>query len=149
MVMSRVFNAPRELVFKATTEPQHVARWWGPRDLAIVSCESDLRPGGAWRIVHRDAQGNEFPFKGVIREVVPPERVVQTQIFDVDPFRDHEIVVTITYEELGDGRTRLTSTSVFPSAEDRDGAMAQGMERGARESFDRLAELLEALKSQA
>jgi uncharacterized protein YndB with AHSA1/START domain len=145
IVMSRVFNAPRELVFKAATEPQHVARWWGPRDLSTTLCEGDLRPGGAWRTVHRDAQGNEFPFKGVYREIVPPARIVQTQIFDVEPYRDREMVVTVTFDDLGDGRTRLTSTSVFPSVEDRDGMLASGMERGARESFERLAELIDTL----
>jgi uncharacterized protein YndB with AHSA1/START domain len=149
IVMSRVFNAPRELVFKAATEPQHVAHWWGPRELTVVVCESDLRPGGAWRTVHRDAQGNEFPFKGVTLELVPPERIVQTQIYDVEPYRDREMVVTVMFDDLGDGRTRLTSTSVFPGVEDRDGMLASGMERGARESYDRLAELLERLARSA
>lgn len=143
-VMSRVFDAPRELVYQACTEPRHLAHWWGPAALALAECESDLRPGGAWRMVQRDADGNEAAFHGIYREVEPPARVVMTQIYD--PFPQSEMLVSIAFQDLGDGRTRLVDTMRFDSVETRDAVLASGMEVGARESYDRLADLVDTLQ---
>jgi uncharacterized protein YndB with AHSA1/START domain len=144
IVLTRVFDAPRDLVFEAVTKPEHVARWWGPRGTTLPVCEIDLRPGGAYRYVTRGSDGSENPFKGVFHEIAPPDRLVFTQIYDVEPWSDHECVITTTFEEA-DGRTTLTSTSVFTSVEDRDAMISSGMEPGAAESYDRLAELLQTL----
>jgi uncharacterized protein YndB with AHSA1/START domain len=142
-VMSRVFNAPRDLVFKACTEPRHLAEWWGPRGYTLTTCEMDLRAGGTYRFVQRAPDGNTYAFHGDYREVVPPERLVMTQIFD--PYPMSELLVSLTFEDLGGGRTRLVDTMRFDSIESRDGSLSAGMEHGARESYERLAEHLEAL----
>lgn len=145
VVLTRVFDAPRELVFKAHTQPEHVARWWGQRRSTLSVCEIDLRPGGAWRFVERAADGNEFPFKGVYQEIVPPEQLVYTFIFDVEPYSNLEVIDTMTLTER-DGKTTLTVSSLYPSVEARDGMIASGMEQGAAESYDRLAEHLDELQ---
>jgi uncharacterized protein YndB with AHSA1/START domain len=142
IVMSRVFDAPRELVYKAHTEPEHVARWWRPRGTTLPVCEIDLRAGGRWRFVIRKADGTEYVFFGVFREIVPPERLVWT--FSFEPMPDAMSVETITFEDI-DGKTKVTATSVFDSRESRDGMVASGMESGATETWDRLAEHLQAM----
>lgn len=139
ITMIREFDAPAALVFEATTRPEHVRRWWGPRDTELITCEIDLRPGGAWRWVLRGRDGNEVGFHGVYQEIDPPARLVHTECYD--PVPDDESLVTITFEER-DGRTLLTSTSRYSSKEVRDIVIASGMEAGAAESLDRLAELL-------
>lgn len=146
VVMTRTFDAPRELVWKAWTEPEHVARWWGPRIYTNTVLEMDVRPGGRWRIEQRAGDGIVHRFKGEYREVVRPERLVNTFIYEDDAgtFEDRPVLETYTFEEE-DGRTKLTAVSVFGSVADRDGMAASGMEGGARESLDRLAELLATL----
>ncbi len=144
VVLTRVFDAPRRLVFEACTRPEHVARWWGPHGSTLTVCEMDLRPGGAWRFVLRGPDGREHPFKGVYREIVPPERVVQTFIYDVEGIRDHEALETLTLDEQ-DGRTTLRVTVLHQTKEARDGHLQSGMEAGAAQSYDRLAELLKAM----
>ncbi|MDQ3696302.1 MAG: SRPBCC family protein [Chloroflexota bacterium] len=141
--MSRVFDAPRELVFSAYTDPAHIPHWWGPRDVKTTVDTMDVKPGGAWRYVHRGADGAEYGFRGEYREVVPPERLVST--FEFEPMPGHIVVDTAIFEDL-DGKTRLTVTSLFQSAADFDGMLESGMESGATESWDRLAELLATLK---
>ena len=141
MVLTRVFDAPRRLVFVAYSRPEHVARWWGRRGQALTVYEMDFRPGGAWRFVLRGADGQEHPFRGVYREIVPPKRLVYTFVYDVPGVRDQEAVETLTFEER-DGRTTLTSTMVHRTVEARDGHMRAGMEAGASETLERLAELL-------
>lgn len=143
-VMTRVFQAPRELVYAACTEPRHMTNWWGPRGYTLSVCEMDVRPGGAWRFVQDAPDGSTYGFHGTFHEVVPPERIVMTQIFD--PFPMSELLVTQVFEELGNDRTRLTSTMRFDSIEARDGSMGAGMEAGFHESLDRLAELLASLQ---
>lgn len=140
--LTREFDAPRELVFEAMTKPEHVARWWGPRYLTTTVAALDLRPGGAWRFVQRDPEGNEFAFNGVFREIVPPERVSQT--FEFEGMPGHVTIDMMTLEDLG-GRTKVTARSLFQSREDRDAMLQSGMEAGAAESYDRLAELLQTL----
>lgn len=146
IVITRIFNAPPALVFAAWTSPEHVRRWWGPRGYDLAVCEIDLRPGGRYRYVQRDAQGNEFPFKGEFREIDPPRRLVYTQAFDVEPFGDHPAVITMTLAEQADGSTLMTSTSVYESQDLRDGHVASGMEWGMRETLERLDELLATLR---
>jgi uncharacterized protein YndB with AHSA1/START domain len=142
--LTRVFDAPRRLVWEACTKPEHVRRWWGLRSLTMTVCEMDFRPGGAWRFVLRSPDGQEFPFKGEYREIVPHERVVNTFVFDVEGIRDFPAVETVTFEEH-DGRTMLTATVLHQSKEARDGHLQSGMETGSAESYDRLAELLQTM----
>ncbi len=139
IVLTRQFDAPRELVFKTYTDPQAIPNWWGPRRLSTTVDHMDVRPGGTWRFVQRDADGNEYAFHGVYHEVVPPERLVAT--FEFEGMPGHVVLETARLEDLG-GRTKLTTTSVFQTVEDRDGMVASGMEEGATESMDRLEELL-------
>jgi uncharacterized protein YndB with AHSA1/START domain len=142
VVLTRVFDAPRELVYKACTDPDLVAKWWGPRSLTTEVAKMEARPGGSWRFVQRDSAGNEFAFHGVYHDVVPTERSVST--FEFEGVPGHVALETTTYEDLG-GKTRLTTQTVFQTVEDRDGMVKSGMESGATESMDRLAELLETL----
>jgi len=137
--MTRVFDAPRALVFKACTDPNAIPRWWGPSRYETTVDTMDVRPGGVWRFVSRGADGAEFAFNGVYREIVPPERIVQT--FEFEGMPGHISVDTMTLEEH-DGKTTLTSTSLFDSVEDRDGMLHSGMEDGAAETYDRLENLL-------
>jgi uncharacterized protein YndB with AHSA1/START domain len=143
ITMSRVFDAPRDLVFEAHTSCEHLSHWWGPRKYGIVSCEVDFRPGGAWRIVHGGPDGEEYAFRGEYREIVPPERIVWT--FEFEGWPGQVTVETMTLEEH-DGKTTFTSTSVFDSVEARDAMLESGMESGAAESMDQLDEYLEVLK---
>ena len=138
-VMERVFNAPRELVWKAITQPEHIPNWWGPRDTPMTVEAMDFRVGGHWRWIARGDDG-DAPFSGEYLEIVPPERIVHTEMFDVEPFNQLEpAVVTVTLETV-EGGTKLTSRSRFPSVEALEGALATGMTGGAIESWDRLAE---------
>lgn len=137
--MTRVFDAPRELVFNACTDPKLIPQWWGPKYLTTTVDKMEVRQGGLWRYVQRDADGNEFGFHGVYHAIVPPERLVHT--FEFEGVPGHVLLETVTFEEH-DGKTKLTDQSVFQSVEDRDGMLQSGMEGGAIETWDRLAELL-------
>ena len=141
IVMTRAFDAPRDLVFKAYTDPNVIPQWWGQRDSTTIVDKMDVRPGGLWRFVQQAQDGSELGFRGEFREIVPPERLVYT--FEFEGMPGHILVETITFEEQ-DGTTTLTSTSVFDSIEDRDGMLSSGMEEGVAESLDRLEEYLEA-----
>jgi uncharacterized protein YndB with AHSA1/START domain len=143
IVMTRVLDAPRDLVFEAHTSCEHMSHWWGPRKYEIASCEMDFRPGGTWRIVHRGPGGEEYGFRGEFREIVRPERITWT--FEWEGMPGHVSVDTLTLEEQ-DGKTTLMSISVFDSVEDRNGMLESGMESGAAETYDRLDEYLEVLK---
>ncbi|HYU56540.1 MAG TPA: SRPBCC family protein [Actinomycetota bacterium] len=145
IVMTRVFDAPRDLVFEAHTSCEHMRHWWGPRRYEIADCEIDFREGGAWRVVHR-APGEEHVFSGEFREIVRPERITWT--FEWGGAPGHGSVDTLTLEEH-DGKTTLTTTSVFSAVEDRDGMLESGASEGAAETWDRLAEYLEVLKKGA
>jgi uncharacterized protein YndB with AHSA1/START domain len=139
IVTERVFHAPRERVFAAYTDPELIPQWWGPRRMTTIVEEMDLRPGGTWRFVARDRDGKEQGFRGTYREVTPPERIVQT--FEWEGLPGHVIVETASFEDLGE-RTRVRTTSLFHTTEERDGMLASGMEGGLTESHERLAELL-------
>jgi uncharacterized protein YndB with AHSA1/START domain len=138
VVMTRVFNAPRRLVYEAHSKPEHIQRWWGPRGSTMTSCEMDFRPGGRWRFVLREADGSENAFRGEFRETVEPEKIVQT--FEWEGMPGHISVDTLTLVEQH--KTTATTTSRFDSVEDRDGMLQSGMEAGANESYDRLEEHL-------
>jgi uncharacterized protein YndB with AHSA1/START domain len=140
VVCTRILDAPRDLVFKVYTDPEQMQNWWGPRDGKTVVENMDVKPGGVWRVLNFDADGNEFAFKGVYHEVRSPERLVHT--FEFEGMAGHVLLETVVFEDLGDGRTKLIDSSVFQSVADRDGMVQSGMEVGARESFDRLEELL-------
>jgi uncharacterized protein YndB with AHSA1/START domain len=144
IVLTRLFDAPRQLVFEAMTRPEHVRRWWGNLDerYSVPICEIDLRVGGAWRFVGRGPKG-EYGFHGEYREIVRPERLVFTEIYD--PFPDVESVVTSVFAEEG-GKTRLTVTALYPSIEVRDSVMQTGMANGAAISYDRLEDLVGELQ---
>jgi uncharacterized protein YndB with AHSA1/START domain len=142
IVMTRTFDAPRELVFRAYTDPGSIPRWWGPRRLTTTVDRMEVRPGGVWRFVHRGPDGDEHAFNGVYREIVPPARLVYT--FEYEGMPGHVMLETVTFEEH-DGRTRLTDTALFETVEDRDGMLESGMEEGATDSMDRLAELLRTM----
>ena|SRR5579862_5841195 len=139
----RELNAPRDLVFKVCTDPIHIPHWWGPRYLTTVVDKMDVKPGGLWRYVQHDPTGNEFAFHGVYHDVVAPERTVST--FEWEGLPGHVILETTTFEALPDGRTRLIGSSIFQSVEDRDGMLSSGMQDGAEQSWDRLAELIATL----
>ena len=142
VTMTRVFDAPRRLVFEAWTNPKHLPHWLlGPEGWTMPVCEVDLRPGGAWRFVWRKADGSEMEMHGVYREVKPPERVVSTESWGGEwP----ETINTLTLTEK-DGRTTMSQTVLYPSKDARDAAMKTGMKDGASMSFDRLADHLRAM----
>jgi uncharacterized protein YndB with AHSA1/START domain len=140
--IEREFDAPRERVFAVYTDPELVSRWWGPRETTTIVDEMDPTTGGKWRFVARDPDGSETGFRGVFREVTPPERIVQT--FEWEGMPGHVSVDTAVFVDLGDGRTRVVTDSVFHLAEERDGMLESGMERGMNETFDRLDEVLAA-----
>jgi uncharacterized protein YndB with AHSA1/START domain len=143
ITMSRVFNAPRELVFRAYTDPDLITRWWGPRESSTTVDQMDVREGGTWRFLNRGSDGIDYAFNGVYREVVPPERIVNT--FEFEPLPGHISVETVVFEELPDGRTRANMHVQFDNVEDRDGMISSGMETGWTESMERLTELLATL----
>jgi uncharacterized protein YndB with AHSA1/START domain len=138
--LTRLFDAPRRLVYEAMTQPEHIRRWWGrlTPEHSVIACDVDLRVGGAWRFVGRSPQG-DYAFYGVYRELAPPGRTVFTEIFE--PFPDVESVVTSLLTEEG-GKTRLTATVIYPSVEVRDMVVKTGMAGGAAISYDRLEELM-------
>jgi uncharacterized protein YndB with AHSA1/START domain len=144
--MTRLFDAPRDLLFEAMTRPEHVTRWWGclAQGYSVPVCEIDLRPGGAWRFVNRTPKGELVAFYGEYREIAPPERLVFTEIYE--PFPDTVSVVTSTLTEEN-GKTRLTVTALYPSLEVRDTVLKTGMEKGAALSYDQLEDVAAGLKA--
>jgi uncharacterized protein YndB with AHSA1/START domain len=156
-VISRVFDAPRERVFKAWTVPEQTARWWGPKGFTNPVCAMDVRPGGTYRIVMRGPDGVEYPLKGVYREIMEPERLVMTEDCSEHPAEWHDLVnpnrkkgegmpvlealSTVTFGEFS-GKTRLTIQTLFESAAIRDAMVKTGMNEGWAQSLDRLADYL-------
>ena len=141
IMMTRVFNAPRNLVYDAFTKPELLKRWLGVfGGWTLPVCEIDLRPGGAWRYVVRDKEtGREDAFSGVYREIAPPDHVVYSEGWEAMP--GHDYLVTATFTEDG-GKTTITSRLQYKSREDRDGHVQSGMEAGMRETYERLGEHL-------
>jgi uncharacterized protein YndB with AHSA1/START domain len=144
IVMSRVFDAPRNLVFDAWTKPELLERWLGVRGgWSMVVCEIDLKVGGAYRFVWRGPDGAEMGMGGVYREIVSPERLVATESFD-DPWYPGEAIDTTVLVEEG-GKTTVTTTVLYESEEIRDAVLESGMARGVAESYDMLAEYLASI----
>ena len=141
--MTRVFDAPRDLVFEAHTSAEHMSNWWGPRKYEVISADYDFRPGGKWRIAHRGPGGDEHGFRGEFREIVPPERIVWT--FEYEGAPGQIAIETMTLEEH-DGKTTLTVVSDAGTKEARDAVLESGMQEGAAETYDRLDEYLDKLK---
>lgn len=145
LIVTREFDAPRELVFKAHTDPDLFVQWIGPRGLDTKLEAFEPITGGKYRFIQTDKDGNEFGFHGVFHEV-SPERVIQTFEFEGLPESGHVTLETMTLEALPNNRTKLTSHSVFQSVSDRDGMIESGMEIGVNEGYERLDEILENLK---
>ncbi|MFM8534286.1 MAG: SRPBCC family protein [Acidimicrobiia bacterium] len=137
--LTRLFDAPRHLVFEAMTKPEHIRRWWGNLDAgySVPVCEVDFRFGGKWRFVNKHPKG-EAEFYGEYREIEPPGRVVFTEIYAAFPDTVSIVTAELTEEN---GKTRLTAVSRYPSKEVRDMVLSTGMERGAGLSYDRLDEV--------
>jgi uncharacterized protein YndB with AHSA1/START domain len=144
VVVTRVFNAPRSLVFEAWTNPKYVPQWMlGPEGWIMPICEIDLRPGGAWHFVWRQTSGTEMEMRGVYREIAPPERLVTTESWGADwP----ETVNTVVLREEN-GKTTMTLTILYPSKEARENALKAGMKEGMEMTFDRLEKHLLASQS--
>lgn len=135
----RLFDAPRELVYKAWTDPEAIPEWWGPAYLTTTVERMEVRKGGIWRFIQRDAEGNEYAFNGVYHEALAPERLILTWEFEGLP--GHVLMEIVTFEEVPGGKTKVTDTSVFQSVADRDGMLQSGAEEGLV-MFDRFADLL-------
>ncbi len=144
IVMTRVFDAPRRLVFEACTRPEHLLRWFGPRSCPIVECQVDLRVGGRWRYILRGPDGKNLGMRGVYREIAPYHRLVSTESFDDYP---GESLNTLTFSEQ-DGKTMLTIRVLYDSKETRDAVIRSGMEHGAAETYDRLSEHLRSMAAE-
>ena len=142
ILLTRDFDAPRALVFKALTDPTLIPKWWGRRGHTTAVDRMDVRPGGAWRFVERAPDGDEFPFRGVYREIAAPGRLVYT--FEFEPMPGYVSLEMIMLEEHA-GRTTMTNTVAFHTTGDRDGMIDSGMESGASESMDKLADLLASM----
>jgi len=143
--IERTFDAPRQLVWEAYTDPELLPEWLGPRELTMTVDEFELRPGGSYRFTHRDSEGNEFVFFGELREVEEPNLIVRTFAWEGMPGKFS--VERAEFEELDGDRTRIVVTSSFDSKEDRDGMLQSGMERGVVDSYSRLDELFERQQS--
>ena len=139
--IERVFDAPRDRVWRACTDPALVAQWWGRGNKLIVE-RMELERGGHWRYVEHGAEGVNG-FEGRYREVTPPERIVST--FEWDGLPGYVVINDTTFEDLGDGRTKIVTTSLFHTSEERDGMLSSGMEQGLNQSYDALSRVLETM----
>jgi uncharacterized protein YndB with AHSA1/START domain len=140
LTVTCVFEAPPSLLWKAYTDPKLIPQWLGPKLFTNLVDHMDVRPGGTWRFVHRDTDGVEYAFRGIYHLVDEPNQLVYTLEFEDLP--GHILLDTVTFKDLGDGKTLLTDQSVFQSVRDRDGMIQGGMESAARDSMDRLTELI-------
>jgi len=147
VVISRTFDAPRELVYEVYTDPKLMPEWWGPATLATRVDEMDVRRGGLWRFVNVDGGGMEYAFRGVYHEAVSPERLVYTNEFEGMPGAVG--LVTVTFDELPGEKTLLTEVNLFPSVDARDAVVQSGMAEGASQALERLAALLSKRRAQA
>jgi uncharacterized protein YndB with AHSA1/START domain len=143
IIMTRTFDAPRELVYRAYTDPRLIPQWWGPKSETTTVDQMDVRQGGSWRYIQRNDDGQEYAFRGVYHEVKAPERLVYT--FEFEGMPGHVLLETVIFEEEG-SKTKLTDQIVFQTIEDRDGMLKTGMEQGAAESMERLEKLLQLVR---
>lgn len=142
VTLTRTFDAPRDLVFEAWTQPEHVKLWFGPRGYSLSVCEIDLRVGGGFRYVLRSPDGSATTMRGEYREIVAPDRLAYTETYDEYPGPPSLVTLTLVEES---GRTTLTSRVLYPSAEVRDAVLKMGMADGAGQTLDRLAEHLRSM----
>lgn len=142
LLFTRQIEAPRDLVWKAWTEPERLNHWWGPGGFRTTTASMEVAPGGTWLFVMHGPDGTEHAFNGTYREVDPPQRLVST--FEYEGAPGHVLVQTTELEEIEGQRTKLTLTSVYDNFEDRKGMVDAGTEGGLRESMDRLAEFVAA-----
>lgn len=142
VIMKRRFNAPRERVFEAYTDPKLIPQWWGPRRYTTHVDRMEVKKGGVWRFIHRGPEG-EFAFNGVYHEIVTPERLINTFEFEGAP---GNVGLVITTFEAHGNETLLVEKSIYPSVEDRDSIAGTGMEGGAVETMDRFEEVLEKIR---
>jgi len=143
--IERIFEAPRDRVFAVYTDPALIPEWWGPRGTTTIVDKMDVRAGGDWRFIAREGDGSETAFRGSYREVSAPDRIVQT--FEWEGMPGYVCLETAQFEDLGD-RTKVTTTSLFYTTEERDGMLGSGMEKGMNETYQRLDELLERLAAE-
>ncbi len=143
IIITREFDAPRELVFKAFTDAKAIVKWLGPRNLELSIVTFEPKSGGSWRFIHKDEAGNEYPFHGVYHEITAPERIIGTFEFDGLPEPGHVTLETSRFESLPGNRTRLVTQTIFQSSQDRDAAIQSGMTEGIIQSYERLDEYLE------
>jgi uncharacterized protein YndB with AHSA1/START domain len=141
--IEREFDAPRELVFTAFTQPEWLLQWMGPSNLSMEIEKLDNHSGGAYRFIHMDDHGNKYAFNGVIHEVAEPVRMIRTFEFEGLPERGHVSLEFLTLEALPDDRTKLHIQAIFKSVADRDGLISSGMEGGMNEGFEKLDKLFE------
>lgn len=141
ILIERVFDAPRDRVWRAFTEPELLAQWWGRGNKLVIE-KFELERGGHWRFVEHSEEG-VHGFEGRFREVTPKDRIVQT--FEWDGMPGYTVLDTAEFHDLGDGRTRVVSTSLFYTAEERDGMLASGMETGLNQSYEALDRLLASM----
>jgi uncharacterized protein YndB with AHSA1/START domain len=141
--ISREFDAPTQLLYRAYSEPDLIKQWLGPRKYEMVIEKWDLRDGGSYRYVHRDDAGNQFAFHGVFHST-DIDNMVQT--FEFEGVPGHVALDALSFEDLGNGRTLVKTHSVYQSVGDRDGMVQSGMADGVNDGFDRLDELLERMK---
>ena len=149
ITMTRVFRAPRQLVYDAWTKPELLKRWWAPKALGVTlfTCEADLRVGGRYRYVFGHDEAKAMAFNGTYKELVPYTRLVYTQIFEPMP-EAGEGVITTTFEDVSEGsrkQTRVVSRELFPTKEVLEGVLASGMEKGMRATLEQLEELVATL----
>ena len=144
IVLTRVFDAPRTLVFDAFTKPELLRQWFGPRGWSLVVADVDLKVGGTFRFMLRGPDGNDLGMRGIWREIVAPERSVHMESFDDYPGESQVTTVLTEQQE----KTTVTATIIYPSKEIRDAVLNSGMEHGAAESYDKLAEMLASLRIQ-
>lgn len=142
IVMTRIFDAPRALVYRAYTDAENIGKWWGPNGFTTTTHEMDVRPGGVWRFIMHGPDGKDWSNKILYKEVVAPERLVYEHGEDND--KGPHFVVTTTFEEMEGGKTKLESRLLFPTKEARDTAAAYGIE-GGKQTHNRLAEYLKTL----
>jgi len=142
VVLTRIFNAPRHLVFEAFTKPELLKRWFGPHGWSLPVCEVDFRVGGGFRFIMRGPDGTEMGMRGTYKEIAPPNQSVHMESFDDFPGSESQVTTVFTEK---DGKTTMIATVLYPSKEVRDAVIQSGMEHGAAETYDRLAEMLESI----
>jgi uncharacterized protein YndB with AHSA1/START domain len=145
ITMTREFNAPRDLVFRAFTDPALIPKWWGPCRYSTTVDQMDVRMGGIWRYIQRGTDGNDNAFRGVYHQISPSERLVFT--FEWEGMPGHILLETVTFADHN-GKTLVTDSNVFQTIADRDATIQSGMEGGAAESWDRFEALLLAMQQE-